>query len=175
MADQVEAATTALRRKNTTQASACLEEISNQIKRRNKLIRLADKSPAGWDLVNEYLSDELASGSEDEKRIRKAEQAALRRRSNRQRGKSTRRPYPYVPSAPSTSSAPTPFSSSQHQFNTSPRFLSSRPSYRKAAPTDICFACGLQGHWRVDCRRVASALKPSTLGSGVRPPTTGGN
>ena len=59
-----------------------------------QLIRLADTSAAGWDLVNEYLSDELASGSEDEKRIRRAEQRALRKRKDRrqqQKGKSTPR------------------------------------------------------------------------------------
>ena len=44
-------------------------------------------STAGWDLVNEYLSDELASGSEDEKRIRRAKQRALRKRKDRQQQK----------------------------------------------------------------------------------------
>ena len=131
--------------------------------------RLADRSPAGWDLVNEYLSDELASGSEDEKRIRKAEQVALRKRSNKLRGKSTRRPHPYT--STSTFGESSTSQSSQSQFN--PRFPLPRPTPRKAAPTDICCACGLQGHWRVDCRR--SATRPNQGGSGARPSTSGGN
>jgi hypothetical protein len=35
----------------------------------NKLIRIADKSEGGWTTVDEYLSDEVASDSEDQKRI----------------------------------------------------------------------------------------------------------
>ena len=41
------------------------------IKRRQKLTKLADRSKDGWLVVQEYESDELASNSEDEKKIRK--------------------------------------------------------------------------------------------------------
>ena len=37
------------------------------------LIKLVDKSEFGWATVNEYLSEELASDSDDEKRIYRAE------------------------------------------------------------------------------------------------------
>ena len=40
---------------------------------------MADKSDFGWSTVNEYLSDKLASNSDDEKRIYRAERRAERK------------------------------------------------------------------------------------------------
>jgi hypothetical protein len=50
------------------------------IKKRQKLIKIADKNKDGWLVVQEYESDDLASDSEDEKKIRKAKAAAEKRR-----------------------------------------------------------------------------------------------
>ena len=47
------------------------------IQKRQKLIKIADKSKDGWQVVAEYESDELASGSEDEKRLKKAREALV--------------------------------------------------------------------------------------------------
>ena len=43
---------------------------------RIKLIRIADKSELGWETVNQYEVDELASDSEDDKRIYRSERRA---------------------------------------------------------------------------------------------------
>jgi hypothetical protein len=52
------------------------------IQKRQKMIKLADKSDAGWLVVEEYESDELAEDSEDDKKIRKAQDKAARKKSN---------------------------------------------------------------------------------------------
>ena len=43
------------------------------------MIKVADKSPGGWKTVEEYLSDSIASDSEDERKLRAAESRALRK------------------------------------------------------------------------------------------------
>ena len=55
-------------------------EARELIRKRQKLIKLADKSKDGWLVVQEYESDELASNSEDEKRIRKAKTSVEKKR-----------------------------------------------------------------------------------------------
>ena len=53
-----------------------LKEGVDTILVRQKLIRLADRSEFGWNAVNEYEADELASNEDDAKRLEKAEKAA---------------------------------------------------------------------------------------------------
>ena len=48
------------------------QEARELIRKRQKLIKIADKNKDGWQVVAEYESDELASDSEDEKRLKKA-------------------------------------------------------------------------------------------------------
>ena len=50
------------------------------IKKRQKLIKTADKSRGGWLVVQEYETDDLTSDSEDEKKTRKAKAAAEKKR-----------------------------------------------------------------------------------------------
>ena len=45
--------------------------------KRNKHIKMADRSVAGWTIVHEYESDDLASDSDAEKRIKAAEARAI--------------------------------------------------------------------------------------------------
>ena len=45
-----------------------------------KLIKLTDRNKDGWLVVQEYESDEVASNSEDEKKIRKTKLSAEKKR-----------------------------------------------------------------------------------------------
>ena len=71
----------------TANAATCNEEIvalvtegRKLIHKRQKLIKIADNNKDGWQVVEEYESDELASNSDDEKKIKKAREAASRKR-----------------------------------------------------------------------------------------------
>ena len=74
-----EQALTALKAKQYEKAKQELEEGTQLIVKRQKVIKLADKSEFGWETVNEYLADDLASDDEDAKRIKKAERSAARK------------------------------------------------------------------------------------------------
>ena len=50
------------------------------MQKRNKLIRLADRSAGGWMTVREYMPDELASDSDDSRKMRQAENRATKKR-----------------------------------------------------------------------------------------------
>ena len=65
---------------NSSKIKTLSQEGRQRIRKRQKLIKIADKSKDGWQVVAEYESDDLASGSDDEKRLKKAREAASRKR-----------------------------------------------------------------------------------------------
>ena len=46
-----------------------INEVISGMQKRNKLIRLADSSAGGWMAVEEYMPDELASDSDDSRKM----------------------------------------------------------------------------------------------------------
>ena len=63
-----------------------MEGVTSLIAQRQKLLKLADRSEWGWAVVEEFVEDDLADDSGDEKRMERAELAAGRSlRSVRQR------------------------------------------------------------------------------------------
>ena len=93
--ENIETETQQSRPSNDRIRSLHTQDARQLLRKRQKLIKIADKSKDGWQVVAEYESDELASGSEDEKRLKKARESASRKRrqkdqANIERGKKAR-------------------------------------------------------------------------------------
>ena len=65
-----------------------LDEGMKAIAKRQKHKKVADRSDYGWATVKAYDTDDLASGSDDEKRLEKLEKEAERRAAKKRKGAS---------------------------------------------------------------------------------------
>ena len=71
----------------------CQENLEGKkiIFKQQKLLRIGDREEDGWEVVKYYLSDDLASDSEDEKQLSRARREAAgnkkKREANKQRDK----------------------------------------------------------------------------------------
>ena len=72
---------------NPSQVNTQVQEAQQIIRKRQKLIKIADRSKDVWLGVQEYQSDDLPSHSEGEKRLKKAKNAAEKKRKNPERSK----------------------------------------------------------------------------------------
>ena len=132
-----------------------IDEVNSDIQKRNRLIRLAEKSAGGWMTVQEYMPDELAGDSGDSRKMHQAENKATKKRK-----------LAFLRKPLSTFSSATQF----HQFNSG----NATPSYagnqfwnaplssqrqgwnpqqpnnfgRFQEPTNHCYNCGELGHWK---------------------------
>lgn len=143
-----------------------IKEGRKVIQERQKMIRLADRSEYGWDLVNEYQADELAEDSDDEKKISKAEKSAEKKASKRKRSSGSGLYYAASKRRAWDTRGQTskPGGQSWEPKGTTMPRQSSWPGMRSpaAGPSNKigpCFKCGEFGHIKVDCKSRASSNK----------------
>ena len=142
-----------------------LKELADKLRRRNKLVRIADTSDGGWETVKLYESNPIASDSEDESRINRAESRALKRKKAQSQPKRGKRSSPFLLDHYQRHDR-APFNVGQAQA--SAQVLHGRPHlFRPSAgatwtpvnSTGVvtpgpCFACGESTHFRRDCPHV---------------------
>ncbi|XP_022107128.1 uncharacterized protein LOC110988160 [Acanthaster planci] len=158
IAQSIEAAKKLFQENSSAAAQESLTDAVAELRKRNKLIRLADKSEAGWAAVDEYVSDELADDSEDEKRIRSAQSRALAKRKRARASsnpKSAQEKKRLASASPANPDSLFRNYSGQYRSTTRPPYGASFVS--AARSSDICFRCGKTGHWRKDCAGIQSS------------------
>jgi len=128
--------------KEYEEAKKSLGEGKKIIKKRIKVLRIADRED--WSIVNKYLSDELASDTDDEKRLAKAIKASNIDREKRNKLRPTALERPRV--FPN-------YSNYQVQKATATNTYSKVPK--------VCWECGRHGHISKDC--IFKAPKGATI------------
>ena len=123
------------------EAKETLEKGKKLVSNRLKMIRLADRED--WLTVQEYLADELASDSDDDKNISKAIKSANALREKRKKAKeSQRKTYNYRKSR---------FVSSSRWQPRDQRDYTSRIPQRRSYDNKPCWGCGRVGHFQSNC------------------------
>ena len=144
--------------KATKKENKHLKEVKDLITRRNKLIKIADKSPGGWVTVEEYDNDDIASDSDDQRKIRYAENRAIKKMAKSKATSKRFHPTATVSSAnfgapirqlsDSNYQGPRQITQQSGQQNSERNVFRDFRKSRTPQPTDRCFQCGEPGHWR---------------------------
>ncbi|XP_045178604.2 uncharacterized protein LOC123538512 [Mercenaria mercenaria] len=138
VAVKLEQASGSLSSQKVDEAKENIIKALDMIKKRQKLVQLADSSELGWRMVAEYETNPIASDSDDEKKMYKAEARAARKVKSEKSKIRRGRAFPYrrqrqVPDTPSSSGV--------MQRNRRP---------------GLCFTCGKPGHWKMECNQNSS-------------------
>ena len=143
-----------------------------KLKTRNKHIRIADSSEGGWETVRQYINNPLASDSDDESRLIRAESRVVKKKKSQQKSKPKTKAsasFGYTDTinqrmwggmAPTTG----PFLPRFQSQPLGPRFGSFRGYSDTADQRSIfsigpCFACGEPNHFRRNCPYTKSTIQ----------------
>ena len=145
----------AIKNKKYDYALENLEEALKNLKSRIKHIKLADSSDAGWDIIKNYVQNDLASDSDDDRKIIRAVNTALRKAKRKKASGGTK----YVPPSgkPSGVPVPAPVLQVPHIGPTSVPLYHPFPRGQFAKQNSgACHGCGSYTHWRRDCPYVTA-------------------
>ena len=128
------------------------------VAKRQKLVRLADREDDGWYFVKEYVSDKLASDSEDEKAISKARKAAAGKKAKYLEEKKKTRAKNYPSSYPRQANRGTYSGYNSYNRSSSTQGWQGRSNtsvrkndFRKDRFDRECYSCGRRGHLLYNC------------------------
>ena len=147
------------------------------LENRQKLIKMADRSQYGWDVVKEYQTDELADGSDDEKRIQKAEKAAKKRAAEKKKSMTRKtfskasfsyRHSPYQPFASAKGDYYRPRSLSASWEPHTPYVNGVGRSRNTSQVVGPCHSCGEFGHFHSSCPKLRPAANKYPFSSESR-------
>ena len=133
-----------------------LEEGEKLLLVRNKHICLADKY--GWDTVECYSAEPLASDSGDEKRIKKAVKESKQLREEKRKAAAAKWKPKKSPPQRGTDGPKRVVVEKSHIFRTA-----GMSSNMARDPKQLCFCCGRNGHYARDCRASVTSGGPSCV------------
>ena len=155
--EKVESAKKELNRSTprVSRAESKLEEGIDLLNDRNKMIIIADTTEGGWATVAEYCQKDIPSDSEDDRRIKKADVSALKKKQQKRKPQQKK---PYWNNWNNNDR------NNRNNFRQNNRRDYDRPYYpqenygqrttasKKFLSTHrLCFGCGSSRHYRRDC------------------------
>ena len=127
-----------------------LDEGMHVLDERNKDIEIADYSEFGWTTVEEYRKRGVADDSDDDKRLKKAEQSAAKINTRKRTASRGRRGFSRA-SFNNNNNYSSGFNYNANVGNQPFRGGRGRSFFPRRQFTGKCFGCGVRGHWREEC------------------------